>query len=1596
LKLDPDNAETWHDIGKAYQAIGKYTEALRWFEMITNEHDEYVEYVKVLNSKGVVHRLLGDYRKAMNCGRQVLKISPNNTAACYNMGRVYAELGEELEALEFFNKVIAYKDDFMLPAYYRMGLAYEARGEYESARESYREALKIDANYIRALYHKGLMHLALGEDKHAGDSFGLLLEIKPEDSDAKSDKELLKSLKERAKSSKELVDKVLKAVKSFDAVLGTNPKDSDALFGKAEKLRKLGQFRQAIKFYKKFLAVKSYNSKAWHLKGLVHARLAEFDAAIQCLENSLVLDPKNLQVLYHKGLALMSRGKYEEAKECFDRVLAINAENSDVKSLKDDELKDDELKDVVRKAVVCKKVSIAIKNFNVLLKKNPKKRQTLFQMLREFCELGQFRLAIEYCKKIQELPESTSKGTGKDTGMWFIEGLAYEGLGKDEKALTCFNQVLKLKSTHIKALDHKGCVLHRLGKPGEASLWFGRVLKINPNHVKAMYHKGLALKARGKHKVLQPGVKRQYDRRAIECFDKVIRCCEQELKANVKDSEAQEHKSLALKELMQCLKAGPWVLLSIAHRGNWRVVNILIENKLVTEKYLTFAVPMKDGSDFGACSALFYLVYNNQGNIITKLRQNKVISEDVLQKEIEKVNKLKAKELKAKELKEKDLKKEQQSRAKKAEVTPENLKQLCLKKDEQEKIQQLILAKKNEIGSPYKKFPVSMIGSSGGKQKVSGKQKVALGKAFYVELYGDKPDGFVERKWKQYKKNNPISEGKTTARQEYVNGFIQAIKNEINSSGKEIERRCKKEHVELFKMFKIKLYDLYTILFSEPRLSEEEFKSQIKVHLEEKYTSVRMELFSLQGKDNKNITETGSLILSSTSKNNFTLLAALLDNERGLLSQDNFFRSSYTLNGTKLHIKRVNQKAIEKLFSKLTLGISALEMALVESQKKIEQDELALKNSQVTKNKKLLLSKLKKLKFLVRYVKFEVEYQENDKKNDQKDGQNNSAGRYVISYKFKDDLGKKLKLGRKLKGKYPKERDKLLEEIEDACKLDISRLTRKIVVNEFPGIDEQELHDSKIFVIESSELDLSLVIRIGKKSKLTKEFHRDLQKKFEKSIRKKLSEFEFRDSIQSPIDMSQEEKSKYKIETSSSNTLLEEHGEKHNSRSKLIIIRPNERKLLKKVQKFVRLLQKMSQPLNVAGIPEEIDLIIRKNACWIILNKLHDCFKQFSSSSDCLKLFDEISRDSLNDRPWMQEKNREWNNGSCYSTESMMNEARSMGEFETQILGLIKLECNKAVNFVTIFDDDVPFGIHFQDIQREKKNSDDLNSGLDGLPTQRIKKLLEKLSELDSKRTIFKKESKQNQVMYSRAVEAILVQIRVQLYQMKSINSSGSYAARACASTIPSIDSLIKKTGSKITSSGKKDEKTSASKNTDKVKIDSKNGDKNRPSLKKTIRKITWCLESTTPPNYWLSFYFGEFQGLKDPAKGTKRDNPTQQKDLMPSLTEDDQPQGSEDEVQQKGSSYPIPNPMLWVDKDAERLLSGEDESKTEKLTQPIIHQPSLTNGPKFNRFFDKAKCAKLFYMFKYDEEHKTKESESRVIEESSGVISQVKLFPGS
>lgn len=286
----------------------------------------------------------GDYEGAIKHYNSALNYDPLH--AWYGKGLLYVKLGDEKQALNYFNRALLNMD--FVPALVERGKLFRRIKQYESALKSFDRALKVSPRNPYILYEKA--HL-LKEIKDYDGALLILDEVislMPGLYLAWHDKGDIYLLEDKTDEAYEL----------YSQALEINPEFFPSWVGMGLTFQELQQFPDAITCYNNandlnsnynysnllmanaYLSLKDYetalvyidefkdnepgSSDAWYEKGNILCRAGEFKDGLLCLDKSTSNRPESFYVWFTKGKFLINQGNYDEARECFEKSLELN------------------------------------------------------------------------------------------------------------------------------------------------------------------------------------------------------------------------------------------------------------------------------------------------------------------------------------------------------------------------------------------------------------------------------------------------------------------------------------------------------------------------------------------------------------------------------------------------------------------------------------------------------------------------------------------------------------------------------------------------------------------------------------------------------------------------------------------------------------------------------------------------------------------------------------------------------------------------------------------------------------------------------------------------------------------------------------------------------------------------------------------------------------------------------------------------------------------------------------------------------------------------------------------------------------------------
>lgn len=107
--------------------------------------------IEVKCSLGIIHLKLNEYDEAQKCFEQVLKVSPKNFDALFNLAQIFTFQEKYDEALETYTKAVK-ENDKNIDCYLNIGNIYYLKSDYEKALEALEKAKEVSPDNVKVLF----------------------------------------------------------------------------------------------------------------------------------------------------------------------------------------------------------------------------------------------------------------------------------------------------------------------------------------------------------------------------------------------------------------------------------------------------------------------------------------------------------------------------------------------------------------------------------------------------------------------------------------------------------------------------------------------------------------------------------------------------------------------------------------------------------------------------------------------------------------------------------------------------------------------------------------------------------------------------------------------------------------------------------------------------------------------------------------------------------------------------------------------------------------------------------------------------------------------------------------------------------------------------------------------------------------------------------------------------------------------------------------------------------------------------------------------------------------------------------------------------
>jgi tetratricopeptide (TPR) repeat protein len=144
IKDDPKSSDAHYALALALTGTGKPKEAVEEYkltiELASNDDPRVLAYYNM----GNLYADLGEYERAIESYRDGLKLDPTLAKVHNNLGLAYAALKRAAEAASEFNQAVQLRSDYA-EAHYNLGVAYLQLGKKQDAQQQQQILTKLKA-----------------------------------------------------------------------------------------------------------------------------------------------------------------------------------------------------------------------------------------------------------------------------------------------------------------------------------------------------------------------------------------------------------------------------------------------------------------------------------------------------------------------------------------------------------------------------------------------------------------------------------------------------------------------------------------------------------------------------------------------------------------------------------------------------------------------------------------------------------------------------------------------------------------------------------------------------------------------------------------------------------------------------------------------------------------------------------------------------------------------------------------------------------------------------------------------------------------------------------------------------------------------------------------------------------------------------------------------------------------------------------------------------------------------------------------------------------------------------------------------------------
>ena len=245
--------------------------------------------------------------------------APKNALAQFCLGVAYSNINRYDDAIVAYREALRINPEYV-DAWYNLGVVYGNLGRYDDAVAAYREALRINSELADPWNNLGVTYgRELGRPDDAIAAFREALRISPEHVNAWNN----------LGNAYANIDRHDDAIAAFREAVRINPQLAEAWNNLGIAYGNLGRYDDTIAAYREAVRINPEHANAWNNLGFAYSKLDRYDDAIAVFREAVRINPEHANAWNNLGIAYYNLKRYDDAIAAWRKALRIRSEDAD-------------------------------------------------------------------------------------------------------------------------------------------------------------------------------------------------------------------------------------------------------------------------------------------------------------------------------------------------------------------------------------------------------------------------------------------------------------------------------------------------------------------------------------------------------------------------------------------------------------------------------------------------------------------------------------------------------------------------------------------------------------------------------------------------------------------------------------------------------------------------------------------------------------------------------------------------------------------------------------------------------------------------------------------------------------------------------------------------------------------------------------------------------------------------------------------------------------------------------------------------------------------------------------------------------------------